>query len=83
MIVFELIIPSFFGRIINHPLAPELTMKIVALAGSGKTSTLRGLCLKNPHLRFLLVVFNKGAQLHARATFPNNAHCFTVHKVKN
>ncbi len=56
-------------------------VKIVAFAGAGKTSTLVRLCERNPHLDFLVVVYNKSAQIHAERTFPPNATCLTAHSI--
>lgn len=48
------------------------TTKVVAVAGSGKTSTLRELALAHPELTFLYLVFNKAAALDAKNSFPDN-----------
>lgn len=55
--------------------------KVVALAGTGKTTTLIRLCERNPSLKFLVVMFNKSAQEEAARRFPGNALCLTVHKM--
>ncbi|XP_014676787.1 PREDICTED: uncharacterized protein LOC106816679 [Priapulus caudatus] len=46
-------------RIVNHQLAPGAVMKVVAFAGTGKTTTLLRYTQLRPHLSFLLVVYNK------------------------
>ena len=60
--------------IVNLPLAPLIgsrdTVRIVAYAGTGKTTTLVELCRRNPGVRFLLVVFNKAVALHSEKVFP-------------
>ncbi len=68
-------------RIIRHPLDPfsRDVIKVMALAGSGKTSTLTWLCEENPHLRFLVVVFNRSVKEEATRRFPANARCMTTH----
>jgi F-box protein 18 (helicase) len=53
--------------VIRHPIdltSPSVT-KIVAFAGTGKTTTLVRLCQQNPGLRFLCVMYNKAAKMHA------------------
>ena len=55
-------------------------VKIVAFAGTGKTTTLIELCKKNPHIRFLLVVFNKAVAELSSKTFPRNAVAKTAHR---
>ena len=59
-------------RIIHHPLSKEKKdlIKIVAFAGTGKTTTLVRLTENNPHLRFLLVVYNKSVRIQAEQQFP-------------
>jgi len=48
------------------------TVRIMAYAGTGKTTTLVELTKRNPNTRFLLVVFNKSVQLHSESVFPSN-----------
>jgi len=48
------------------------TVRIMAYAGTGKTTTLVELTKRNPNIRFLLVVFNKSVQLHSESVFPSN-----------
>ena len=58
-------------------------VKIVAFAGTGKTTTLIELCKTNPNIRFLLVVFNKVvAQLSAKS-FPSKKNCHFSQKLKS
>ncbi len=68
--------------ITTHPIVKGTSsvVKIVAFAGTGKTSTLVTLCEKNPHLRFLVVMYNKAAKEHAVKIFPkSNVKCSTAH----
>ena len=73
-------------RIIQHPLPlppqqPHL-IKIVAYAGTGKTSTLVKLTEANPNIKFLLVVYNKSVRIQAESQFPKaNVTCKTVHQM--
>ena len=59
-------------RIIHHPLSKERRdlIKIVAFAGTGKTTTLVRLTENYPNLRFLLVVYNKSVRIQAEQQFP-------------
>ncbi|MCO5089201.1 MAG: UvrD-helicase domain-containing protein [Methylobacteriaceae bacterium] len=59
--------------------APVVVIK--ALAGTGKTSTLREYARRRPHERFLYLVYNKAAQLEAKDTFPENVEVRTMHSV--
>ena len=73
-------------RIIQHPLPvppeqPHL-IKVVAYAGTGKTSTLVKLTEANPNIKFLLVVYNKSVRIQAESQFPKaNVTCKTVHQM--
>lgn len=48
------------------------TSKVIAVAGSGKTTTLREVALAFPELTFLYLVYNKAAAEDARKSFPGN-----------
>ena len=73
-------------RIIQHPLplppSESHLIKIVAFAGTGKTSTLVNLTEANPNIKFLLVVYNKSVRIQAESQFPkSNVTCKTVHQM--
>ena len=71
-------------RIIHHPLGSKKSdlIKIVAFAGTGKTTTLVKLTENNPNLKFLLVVYNKSVRIQAESQFPKaNVSCKTVHQM--
>ena len=51
-------------------LGKQDTIRIMAYAGTGKTTTLVEMCRRNPAIRFLLVVFNKSVSLHSQRVFP-------------
>ncbi|CAG0885657.1 unnamed protein product [Darwinula stevensoni] len=68
-------------RIVSHSLGPGQVIKIVALAGTGKTTTLLKFAQAHPHLSFLLVVYNKSAQEYASKLFPQNVRCSTAHSL--
>ena len=59
-------------RIIQHPFSKERRdlIKIVAFAGTGKTTTLVRLTENHPNLRFLVVVYNKSVRIKAEEQFP-------------
>ena len=85
---FEKTVPSKIPtaeqqRIIQHPLDKERKdlIKIVAFAGTGKTTTLVKMAENNPHLKFLLGVYNKSVRIHAESQFPANVVCKTVHQM--
>ena len=54
-------------------------LKVKAFAGSGKTSTAEAYTYARPNTRFLYIVFNKSAQLEAKARFPRNVNSKTSH----
>jgi F-box protein 18 (helicase) len=65
--------------IIACDLTPGETLKIMAFAGTGKTSTLVAYTQARPGMRFLYVAFNKSVQLEAAARFPSNVVARTSH----
>jgi F-box protein 18 (helicase) len=65
--------------IVACDLQPGQTLKIMAFAGTGKTSTLVAYAQARPRLRFLYVAFNKSVQLEAAAKFPANVVARTCH----
>ncbi|XP_033746802.1 F-box DNA helicase 1-like [Pecten maximus] len=66
-------------RVVNHDCLPGELAKIVAFAGTGKTTTLVRYTQLRPQTKFLLVVFNKSVCDHARTKFPRNVDCKTGH----
>ncbi|GFT31484.1 f-box DNA helicase 1 [Nephila pilipes] len=68
-------------RILNHRFQPDQIIKIIALAGTGKTTTLIHLALLYPQVKFLNVVFNKAACEEAKRRFPPNVTCKTAHSL--
>ncbi|XP_072255164.1 F-box DNA helicase 1 [Pyxicephalus adspersus] len=68
-------------QIINHNIQPGQVVKIMAFAGTGKTSTLIKYAEKRPGLRFLYVTFNKSIADHAFNIFPENVTCKTFHSL--
>ncbi|KAL7646670.1 UNVERIFIED_CONTAM: hypothetical protein RMT77_001923 [Armadillidium vulgare] len=65
--------------IISHNIQPTDVVKIVAFAGTGKTTTLQKFCSERPHMRFLLVVYNKSVQEYCSKIFPPNTQVKTAH----
>ncbi|XP_065408604.1 F-box DNA helicase 1 isoform X2 [Chrysemys picta bellii] len=68
-------------RILNHTILPGQVVKIMAFAGTGKTSTLVKYAEKFPHLRFLYVAFNKAIVESGKSVFPPNVMCKTFHSL--
>ncbi len=71
-------------RIAQHRLVKGRTdlIKIVAFAGTGKTTSLIKMCEEHPDLKFLVIMYNKSAQLYAEEVFPReNTVCSTAHAV--
>lgn len=66
-------------KILNMDLQPGQTLKIMAFAGTGKTTTLEAYTRKRPQLRFLYIAFNKSVQLEADQRFPANVTARTTH----
>ncbi|XP_075455517.1 F-box DNA helicase 1 isoform X2 [Ascaphus truei] len=68
-------------QIINHDIAPGQVVKIMAFAGTGKTSTLIKYAEKRPQLQFLYATFNRSIADHASSLFPENVKCKTFHSL--
>ncbi|HCY84576.1 MAG TPA: hypothetical protein DHV36_05510 [Desulfobacteraceae bacterium] len=66
-------------RIVDCDLAPGETLKIMAFAGTGKTTTLEAYTRQRPHTRFLYIAFNKSVQTEAARRFPPNVTARTTH----
>ncbi|NXO88462.1 FBH1 helicase, partial [Certhia brachydactyla] len=68
-------------RILNHKIEPGQTVKIMAFAGTGKTSTLVKYAEKFPELKFLYLAFNKAVAEKGKRAFPRNVTCKTFHSL--
>ena len=71
-------------RIINMDLSSLTSrdaVRIMAYAGTGKTTTLKRLTEKHPDTKFLLVVFNKSVEVHSKKEFPGNVLVKTAHSL--
>ncbi|NWV23911.1 FBH1 helicase, partial [Origma solitaria] len=68
-------------RILNHKIEPGQIVKIMAFAGTGKTSTLVKYAEKFPDLKFLYVAFNKAVTEKGKKVFPRNVTCKTFHSL--
>ncbi|XP_044042350.1 F-box DNA helicase 1 isoform X2 [Siniperca chuatsi] len=68
-------------QILSHDIQKDHVVKIVAFAGTGKTTTLVKYAERRPHLRFLYVAFNKSVASEAQRRFPRNVDCKTVHSL--
>ncbi len=56
-------------------------LRIMAFAGSGKTTTLVEYARARPHIRMLYLVFNVSIREAAEGLFPPNVHVMSVHKM--
>ncbi|NXX19853.1 FBH1 helicase, partial [Podargus strigoides] len=68
-------------RILNHKIERGQIVKIMAFAGTGKTSTLVKYAEKFADLNFLYVTFNKAVAERGRSVFPRNVTCKTFHSL--
>ncbi|NXN31602.1 FBH1 helicase, partial [Nycticryphes semicollaris] len=68
-------------RILNHKIEHGQIVKIMAFAGTGKTSTLVKYAEKFPDLNFLYVTFNKAVAEKGKSVFPSNVTCKTFHSL--
>ncbi|XP_022801523.1 F-box DNA helicase 1-like [Stylophora pistillata] len=68
-------------RIIKHDVKVGEIIKIVAFAGTGKTTTLVEYTKMRPMERFLNVAYNKSIQEHAAKLFPSNVENRTIHSL--
>ncbi|XP_032737544.1 F-box DNA helicase 1 isoform X3 [Lontra canadensis] len=67
--------------ILSHKMEPLQVVKIMAFAGTGKTSTLVKYAEKWSQSRFLYVTFNKSIAKQAELVFPGNVICKTFHSM--
>lgn len=65
--------------VLSHNIQRDHVLKIMAFAGTGKTTTLVKYAEQRPHLRFLYVAFNRSVAKEAERRFPENVDCKTVH----
>lgn len=68
-------------QILNHEITKRHVVKIMAFAGTGKTSTLIKYAQQRPHLCFLYAAFNKSVAVQAKRMFPSNVDCKTIHSM--
>jgi F-box protein 18 (helicase) len=67
--------------IVSCDLLPGQILKVIAFAGTGKTSILVEYAKARPHMRFLYIAFNKSVQNEARKKFPSNVTAKTSHAI--
>ncbi|XP_040401634.1 F-box DNA helicase 1 isoform X1 [Cygnus olor] len=68
-------------RILNHKIERGQVVKIMAFAGTGKTSTLAKYAEKFADLKFLYVSFSKAVVERGKSVFPRNVTCRTFHSL--
>uniref|UniRef100_A0A8C6WVA5 F-box DNA helicase 1 n=1 Tax=Neogobius melanostomus TaxID=47308 RepID=A0A8C6WVA5_9GOBI len=67
--------------VLSHNIQRDHVLKIMAFAGTGKTTTLVKYAEQRPDLRFLYVAFNRSVAKEAERRFPRNVECKTVHSL--
>ncbi|KAL1275553.1 hypothetical protein QQF64_035176 [Cirrhinus molitorella] len=68
-------------QILNHDIQNDHIVKIMAFAGTGKTTTLVKYAQQRLHMRFLYLAFNKSVAMQAQRSFPHNVECRTIHSM--
>ncbi|KAG1952844.1 F-box DNA helicase 1 [Pimephales promelas] len=68
-------------QILNHDIQNHHVVKIMAFAGTGKTTTLVKYAQQRPQMRFLYLAFNKSVAMQAQRLFPHNVECSTIHSM--
>ncbi|XP_016137146.1 F-box DNA helicase 1-like [Sinocyclocheilus grahami] len=68
-------------QILNHDINNNHVVKIMAFAGTGKTTTLVKYAQQRAHMRFLYLAFNKSVAMQAQRSFPYNVKCSTIHSM--
>ncbi|PWY99727.1 P-loop containing nucleoside triphosphate hydrolase protein [Testicularia cyperi] len=68
-------------RFVHCDVRPGELVKVQAFAGTGKTRSLLAYAERRPQKRFLYIAFNVSAANSARARFPSNVDCRTMHSV--
>ncbi|KAM9846194.1 F-box DNA helicase 1 [Aulostomus maculatus] len=68
-------------QILSHDIQEDHVVKIIAFAGTGKTTTLIKYAEQRPYLRFLYVAFNRSVAEEAFQRFPHNVDCKTIHSL--
>jgi F-box protein 18 (helicase) len=67
--------------VVHFPLRHGEILRVIAFAGTGKTTTLYHFAQVRPQQRILYVAFNKSVQQEAERRFPSHVHCRTVHSL--
>ncbi len=71
--------PTAEQQAIIDAVASGKSLKVAALAGTGKTSTLQFIADAYPNRKGLYLAYNKALQIEARKKFPAWVDCKTVH----
>ena len=67
--------------VIEHVTTTKGLTLIDAVAGSGKTSTLRAMANTIPHTNGLMLAYNKAIATSSKKTFPTTTNCLTTHSL--
>lgn len=81
MVSMEIKLTQEQQDIVNCEFIDGGTLKIIAFAGTGKTTTLIEYSKKRPQKKFLYIAFNKSVQTEASSKFPRNVECRTAHSL--
>ena len=68
-------------NIVDFQLSGNSILKVIAFAGTGKTTTLIEYAERRPGTCFLYIAFNKSVQMDAASKFPGNVTCKTAHSL--
>lgn len=69
------------AAVINTKIVPGTIKKVVAGAGTGKSTVLENLAHNNPNVQFLYLAFNRSVRLKAKTSFPSNVRCDTFNSL--
>ena len=68
-------------KVVSTNVSLRQALKVVAFAGTGKTSTLYAYAKARPRETFLYLAFNKAIADEGRRKFPRNVECRTSHSL--
>ena len=69
------------AAVINSKIVPGTIKKVVAGAGTGKSTVLESFAENNPGTEFLYLAFNRSVREKAKKSFPSNVECATFNSL--